>query len=221
MPATFASITHAQPVNFGAHEIEAVYYSWTDNSGSGKSDDETNGLDYLDNKIQTERPPYCLDIFLGSSDSRLEDHPALKKFPLNESGKVKNGDKWTVVTVEGNHRIKYLDVEQGKKHGYSVTADNLKLLKLRIHFDYRDRPGRPKKGNGPSESKKRRPLEIRLCKHGLGKGFEKGIEGMREGGIRRIFVPKKYSYKDINRPGVFDVELLEVCSSRACEVYER
>ncbi|KAJ9176686.1 hypothetical protein P3X46_011972 [Hevea brasiliensis] len=151
---------------------------------------------------------------MPASQSRLDQpdrFPKLKKFPFHEGKEVEEITK-EMIKVKDEPKIRYLDVEKGS--GDRVTDQR---QKVRIHFDFYDSNQNLIHGNWQN-GQKRRPEKIKLCKHKLGKGFEKGIQGMQEGGIRRIVVPPEYSYEDVEGYGVFDVELLEVRPSKSCKV---
>ncbi|KAF2284672.1 hypothetical protein GH714_029046 [Hevea brasiliensis] len=127
---------------------------------------------------------------MPASQSRLDQpdrFPKLKKFPFHDGKEVEEITK-EMIKVKDEPKIRYLDVEKGS--GDTVTDQR---QKVRIHFDFYDSKQNLKHGNW----QKRRPEKIKLCKHKLGKGFEKGIQGMQEGGIRRIVVPPEYSYDDV------------------------
>lgn len=83
-----------------------------------------------------------------------------------------------------------------------------------VHYD-----GRLEDGTTFDSSRKRgRPFEIALGEGRLIRGFEEGVLGMREGGLRRITIPPKLGYGDRGVGGkippgsvlIFEVELLEV-----------
>uniref|UniRef100_A0A199U9R6 Rotamase n=1 Tax=Manihot esculenta TaxID=3983 RepID=A0A199U9R6_MANES len=197
MPA-FAKISHPELVNFEVQEIQALCYSTQTNRPQIENEMKDHPMWRLD--CLTSPPPSL--SFLDSSP----EIPAGGKLPdQGESAKKLFVDSKLVV---------YEDIIVGT----GQPINDPELLKVNFHYDFYESSERPRRwGNyGSKKNSKRKPEEIYLCKHNFGKGFEKGMQGMREGGIRKIFVPKEFSPGE--NPGAFYVELLQVCPSVQCHI---
>ncbi|XP_058006491.1 uncharacterized protein LOC110666129 isoform X2 [Hevea brasiliensis] len=121
-------------------------------------------------------------------------------FPVNEEGLVKKA------LVDWNY--KDLDVEN--------------KYKVRINFVlYNDTQSTVYNSSEQDPS----PAVVHLCDDGTpyGPAFNRAIEGMRAGGIRRIIFPRNCAPRslepcapNIKAYGVMDVELVAVCASPVC-----
>lgn len=106
-------------------------------------------------------------------------------------------------------------------------ASGLEITELRIGSGARARDhsqvlvhyrGTFPDGTEFDSSRERQPFRATLGKRMLIRGFERGIVGMREGGLRRVTVPPELGYGERgagervppNAVLVFEIELLEV-----------
>ncbi|XP_043805027.1 uncharacterized protein LOC110608177 isoform X2 [Manihot esculenta] len=182
MPA-FAKISHPELLNFEVQENQALCYSTQPNRSQIENEMKDHPMWRLD---CWKSPPPSLS-FLDSSP----EIPAGGKLPdQGESAKKLFVDSKLVV---------YEDIIVGT----GQPINDPELLKVNFHYDFYESSERPHRwGNyGSKKNSKRKPEEIYLCKHNFGKGFEKGIQGMREGGIRKIFVPKEFSPPTVDCTG--------------------
>ncbi len=110
----------------------------------------------------------------------------------------------------------------------TTREDGLEWVDIAVGSGDEARPGRRavmhydgtlEDGTAFDSSRQRgRPFEVLLGKGMLIRGFEEGVTGMREGGLRRITIPPELGYGERgvgnkvppNAVLIFEVELLEV-----------
>ncbi|KAJ9176680.1 hypothetical protein P3X46_011966 [Hevea brasiliensis] len=223
----FANLTHPacpDSVSFDAKEkMKTIgyhsYFSSGENSAQ-KGNEMHHGFEC--NKI-TRRALKVLFNYdkcpTRDLDSKLNETNC-GRFPIDKGEVVKNvvENENYKEDVENKYKSKvwYRDVDVGK----GAPATNDPILQLRIHFilynDFEQTVHNSKEKNGS-------PVVVPLCENRFGPGFDKAIQGMRVGGIRRIILPRKCvpmisgrNDSKVKEYGVMDVELVALCASPAC-----